>query len=183
MASKPAPGDLEKVRRFVNTRNIESGSEELASPGALARWFQEAGLAGADIRVTAADLRLALDVREALRTVLLANNDGPEDEAALETLNRATETAKFSLVFSGPHDVEYEPRAKGGPGAIGRLLSVVADSMSEGSWTRMKACSSDECHWAFYDHARNRSGKWCEMAVCGNRMKARTYRARAGDST
>jgi hypothetical protein len=32
--------------------------------------------------------------------------------------------------------------------------------------------------WAFYDHARNRSRTWCSMDACGNRAKARAYRAR-----
>jgi predicted RNA-binding Zn ribbon-like protein len=54
----------------------------------------------------------------------------------------------------------------------------VAAAMNDGTWSRLKVCMNDECAWAFYDHARNRSGKWCEMSVCGNRMKARAYRAR-----
>ncbi|MGH2778535.1 MAG: CGNR zinc finger domain-containing protein, partial [Actinomycetota bacterium] len=31
---------------------------------------------------------------------------------------------------------------------------------------------------AFYDHSKNRSGKWCTMRVCGNRAKTRAYRER-----
>ena len=37
----PAPGELEIVRRFVNTLDIESGTDELASPGALLGWLRE----------------------------------------------------------------------------------------------------------------------------------------------
>jgi predicted RNA-binding Zn ribbon-like protein len=51
--------------------------------------------------------------------------------------------------------------------------------MSDGSWQRVKACRADDCHWAFYDFSRNRSGTWCDMAVCGNREKVRSYRERA----
>ena len=69
-------------------------------------------------------------------------------------------------------------RSKGASAGLGRLLSIVAESMRAGTWERLKACESDECRWAFYDNARNRSGRWCDMAVCGNRMKARAYRAR-----
>jgi predicted RNA-binding Zn ribbon-like protein len=43
----------------------------------------------------------------------------------------------------------------------------------------MKACAlHDSCEWAFYDWSKNRSGTWCDMAVCGNRAKARAYRER-----
>ncbi|HEX6654657.1 MAG TPA: CGNR zinc finger domain-containing protein, partial [Candidatus Limnocylindria bacterium] len=30
----------------------------------------------------------------------------------------------------------------------------------------------------FFDRSRNRSGTWCTMAVCGSRMKSRSYRSR-----
>ncbi|MGH3007295.1 MAG: CGNR zinc finger domain-containing protein, partial [Gaiellaceae bacterium] len=43
---------------------------------------------------------------------------------------------------------------------------------------RLKACRAEDCRWAFYDRARNRSRHWCSMAVCGNRTKARTFRRR-----
>jgi predicted RNA-binding Zn ribbon-like protein len=42
----------------------------------------------------------------------------------------------------------------------------------------MKACDDEDCRWAFYDQSRNRSGKWCDMAECGNRHKVRRYRSR-----
>jgi len=48
----------------------------------------------------------------------------------------------------------------------------------DGTWARVKACVADDCQWAFYDSSRNRSGRWCDMAVCGNREKVRTYRSR-----
>lgn len=38
---------------------------------------------------------------------------------------------------------------------------------------RMKICS--HCGWLFLDRSRNRSRMWCDMAVCGNRIKARRF--------
>ena len=35
---------------------------------------------------------------------------------------------------------------------------------------RLKICPN--CHWLFLDRSRNRSRAWCDMAVCGNRVKA-----------
>jgi len=48
----------------------------------------------------------------------------------------------------------------------------------EGIWSRLKVCPNEACQWAFYDRSRNRSGRWCMMEVCGNRMKARSFRQR-----
>ncbi|KQV43377.1 MULTISPECIES: CGNR zinc finger domain-containing protein [unclassified Rhizobium] len=40
---------------------------------------------------------------------------------------------------------------------------------------RLKICPN--CQWLFIDRSRNRSRNWCDMAVCGNRVKAsRHYR-------
>ncbi len=62
---------------------------------------------------------------------------------------------------------------------MGTLLIPVAESIADGSWQRAKACRASDCMWAFYDRSRNRSGTWCDMAVCGNRTKVRAYRARS----
>jgi predicted RNA-binding Zn ribbon-like protein len=43
-----APGELEKVRQFVNTLDIEQGTDLLDSPPALDRWLRQAGLARTD---------------------------------------------------------------------------------------------------------------------------------------
>lgn len=59
---------------------------------------------------------------------------------------------------------------------IGQILAVVVEAAGDGSWQRLKACREHRCEWAFYDRARNRSGRWCSMAVCGTRSKMQTYR-------
>ncbi|TKA12045.1 hypothetical protein FCI23_09025 [Actinacidiphila oryziradicis] len=61
---------------------------------------------------------------------------------------------------------------------MGRLLSLTAPAGFHGTWRRLKICPSEHCQWAFYDHSKNRSGTWCQMAECGNRAKARAYRNR-----
>jgi predicted RNA-binding Zn ribbon-like protein len=63
-------------------------------------------------------------------------------------------------------------------GALGRVVAIVFRSMADGTWERLKACREGDCEWAFYDWSKNRSGAWCDMAVCGNRAKARAYRER-----
>lgn len=179
MAAAPAPGRLELTRVFVNTRDIDAGTDELVTQGDLARWLIDHELIpNAEADVTAQDLTDVLDVREAIRALLLANNDGESAPmASTAVLSRTARKARFSLVFD-PSGSSLRPEAPGAIGAVGTLLSIIADAMADGTWSRLKACRNDTCEWAFYDHARNHSRRWCDMAVCGNRMKARTYRAR-----
>ena len=48
-------------------------------------------------------------------------------------------------------------------------LGLIASDDTE----RLKICPN--CEWLFIDRSKNRSRTWCDMAVCGNRAKARLY--------
>ncbi len=74
--------------------------------------------------------------------------------------------------------LELEPLGTGIAAPLGRLLAIVVEAQAAGTWARLKACPAEDCHWAFYDASRNRSRTWCSMQGCGNRAKARAYRAR-----
>ena len=185
--SNPAPGSLETVRAFVNTRDVDDDIELLTGPAELAHWLAEQGLAqeGAKkLRATAADLRRAIELREALRAHLLAHHDQPLPADAAATLDRAASRARLTLRFKGPDETTLEPAADGVDGALGRLLAIVAGAIQDGTWQRLKVCPADTCQWAFYDASRNRSAVWCDMRVCGNRAKVRGFRerTRGGDT-
>ena len=171
----PAPGPLRLVQSFVNSRDVHSGNEALPGPDALRAWLGEAGLLRRGERVTMPEFRHATALREALRAATLANNGGPEDAGAVEVLNDLVTRSHLGVRFHGDHG-DIEPSAGGVDGALGWLLSVAIVSMIEGSWYRLKACR--RCRWVFYDHSKNRSGTWCSMSVCGNRIKSGAYRER-----
>ena len=179
--SNPAPGTLETVRAFVNTRDIEDGIERLSTPARLAAWLVEHGLADADggLEAGAAELRRAVELREALRAQLLAHHGEPAAEEAVATVDAAARRARLRVRFSGPDAVALEPEAEGVDGALGRLLAIVAGAIGDGTWQRLKVCPADTCQWAFYDASRNRSAVWCDMRVCGNRAKVRGFRERS----
>jgi predicted RNA-binding Zn ribbon-like protein len=182
VSSAAAPGRLELVRRFVNTRDVAAGQDALAPPAGLGDWLRGAGLLEASTGdPVAADRAHAVEVREALRAVLLANHDDQAAPAvAMRVLNGALRRARVSIAFSvtGPAQWTVEPASGEVDGAIGRLLSVVIEAMPAGTWRRLKVCASDDCRWAFYDRSRARSGKWCSMGACGNRAKQRAWRVR-----
>jgi predicted RNA-binding Zn ribbon-like protein len=50
--------------------------------------------------------------------------------------------------------------------------------MTSEELARVSSCGADTCRWLFLDTSRNHSRRWCDMKVCGNRMKARRFQAR-----
>ncbi|BCB76472.1 CGNR zinc finger domain-containing protein [Phytohabitans flavus] len=178
-SSSSAPGRLETVRRFVNTRDIEAGTDATATPPDLSRWLREAELLDARTEVTAAQVRQASTLREALREALVANHSGgPIPPDTIAVLNQVAARAQVTLSITADLGWVARPRAGGVEGALGTLVTIVADAMTDATWARLKICINDTCRWAFYDHSRARSGKWCSMRVCGNRAKQQTWRAR-----
>jgi predicted RNA-binding Zn ribbon-like protein len=170
-----APGDLALIQRFVNTADREAGTDDLGDPEALAAWLAAAGLAPAGERVDEAARERVVDLREALRALLLANHGGAPDAGAVATLDGA---GRLAVAFDAEGRAELVPAEGGVDGVAGALLAIVARAQADGTWPRLKACPADSCGWAFYDRSRNRSRTWCAMSVCGNRAKARSYRAR-----
>jgi predicted RNA-binding Zn ribbon-like protein len=175
---KTAPAPLRLVQRFVNSVDLENGQDELTSPEALREWLAERDLMDPRERVTQGDLKRAVDVREGLRALLLANAGLPLDAERVERLDAAVGRAGMRMRFRAGADPVLEPEATGVNGALARLMAIVAAAVEQGAWPRLKACHRDPCFWAFYDHSKNRSGRWCRMEDCGNIEKARAFRER-----
>jgi predicted RNA-binding Zn ribbon-like protein len=173
------------VQAFVNTLDIENGIEELQIPKDLQALLVRIGaLDEGAPPLGDVDLLRALEVREALRRLLLANNGVPVDPEALAALEASARAAHLSLAFAPEGQSSLSPQAPALDGALGRILSVVHDSMAAGTWPRLKACRRDVCHWVFYDRSKNRSSTWCAMSVCGNRTKKkRAYRRKLSTSS
>ncbi len=170
---QPAPGELALVERFVNTADFESGEDELGDAAKLAAWVRENGLANREF--DEADRLRVVEIREALRELLLANHGGEPAPEAIATLDRA---AALTVTFAPDGTARLLPACGGVDGVLTALLGIVARAQADGTWTRLKACPADNCLEAFYDRSRNHSRTWCDMSVCGNRAKARSYRAR-----
>jgi predicted RNA-binding Zn ribbon-like protein len=175
-----APGELALVQSFINSHydlEVDHGADLFATPAALGRWLARRGF-GAERSLTSADVRRAAAVREGLRALVR----GDAGARQLMELNAAAGGAAIEVRFA-----EAGPRLVAAPGgALDQALAVVvalaARAMVDGSWARLKVCPGQDCGWVFYDHSRNQSGRWCSMAVCGGRAKARAhYRRRRGE--
>ena len=166
--TEPAPGRLELVRSFANTVDPEHGREAMHSPAQLHDLLVELGLLERGTRVTSADLAAAHDLRDRIRALALANNGVPTDVSLDADLVVHVDDDGGAL-HAPAHDVGA---------ALAELVGIVYTATVDGTWPRLKACRRDVCRWLFYDRSRNRSGVWCSMAVCGNRTKTASYRAR-----
>jgi len=175
------PPDLEIVRQFLNTASLQDRREQFTTPGALHAWLTDHGLIGPEDPIDETDRLRACAFRESLRELAYANHGAPMDPHAGDSLAAAAHHARLSFAFeAGPRRLRLESTAAGLNAAIGGLLSIVYRAMTDGTWERLKACRKDSCRWAFYDKPKNRSGTWCSMATCGNRMKAQRRRERHG---
>ena len=176
---EPIPDNLELVRSFVNTIEMEPTGdiEELVSPDALVAWMESAGIPLGEA-LGERDLHAAIEFREALRALLVANSGGRVDEDAITVLRDAADEGLIRVQVDGDGRAVPQPAAPGVRALYARLLAAIADAQAAGTWERMKACASDTCQWAFYDSSKNRSRTWCSMEVCGNRAKTRAYRKR-----
>lgn len=175
-----APGDLAIVEAFVNTRDVEQGSDVFTDPPRLSRWLRGHGLPSSSERITSeADRRRVVAVREALRQLLLAHHDGvPAPSEATALLAREALACPVAVDFAVGKHAHLRPTGIGTSRTLATLFAIVFHAMHDGTWERLKACRNETCQWAFYDSSRNRSGKWCSMAVCGNRNKVASYRER-----
>ncbi len=173
-----APGELDLVRRFVNTIDFDTGTDELGSPATASAWLREQGWRA---RVGRAGLDELLEAREALRGVMGARGVSQEagTVAALDAIAR-----RHPLLVQVSSPDPLQPTSKAGVGAfLERILGLVAAARIDGSWERMKTCANDRCRWLFYDHSRNRSRTWCTMDICGAEAKMRAYRRRRAASS
>ncbi len=181
LGSREAPGRLEAVRAFVNTLDLEAGTDALAGPSELAEHFIAWRLMSPGRSLGATDMRMAIELREGLRTLLRAHNAQPvHTDPAVDVLNRVTAQAGLRPAMTYGESVGYHVLRGGGVGALGALVGIVYASEAQGIWTRLKACAADDCHWVYYDASRNRASRWCHMQLCGNRSKGQSFRARRG---
>jgi predicted RNA-binding Zn ribbon-like protein len=182
MDRETAPGALGLVQAFVNTADLEPGVEALSDPDELKGWLVGRGLMAPSQPANDADLKHAVAVRESIRGAIGANSGGSVYPVDVATLNGAVCASRLVPRFGPDGKARLEPRASGVEGALGRIVASVFGAMNEQDWTRLKLCDSSSCRWAFYDQSRNHSSRWCRMASCGNRQKAKRFRARAKKS-
>ncbi len=157
--------DEELLLAVVNSAPIVDGSPVDLLDGASGRTFsQRWGGTGDDDEV--AELRRA---RDALHSVIRG-----DDAAALEELATIVEGA-VRVPCVTADGVHWDLRG----GGLATEAVLAWSNVLSRSPGRLRACANAECNLFLVDHSRPGTAKWCSMATCGNRMKARSHAARS----
>ena len=167
------------VQAFVNTVDLEKDADLLEDPRAVGAWLLSAGLLERASQLTPRDVALARATRDSIRSLVISNGDSAPTVGELAPLQLLADASRPRLVVGADGALALEsPRGETVEDALFGLLLVIRRAQEDGSWSRLKICANPECRWAYYDRSRNQQGSWCDMAVCGNRLKNRQLRAR-----
>jgi predicted RNA-binding Zn ribbon-like protein len=185
------------VLDFTNTvdwRGTEREHDWLGDFTDLMAWCHRTGfLAEPDIeelarraaahpRQATAAVEQARALREAVAGLLRAVLDGrPPSPENLRSFNGylGRAFAQATLQASPDLDRPYRLELASGDNPLEdialRLAKKAADLLTGFNPARLKVCGNPECGWMFLDATRNASRRWCDMAGCGNRAKARRF--------
>ena len=175
------PAHLALVQAFLNSTDIEEGSDSFEDAEALRAWLDERAPPAAAGPLTESERRGLIEIREAIREIVAAHGV-VIPTAALETVARAARTASLVVAFDAEGQADLMPAGRGMDALVARLLADIASAQRTGTWRDLRICRRDVCRWAFYDASRNHSGVWCSMSICGNRVKSARLRRRRSNA-
>jgi len=128
----------------------------------------------ADPTGAAAAHRRAIELREALFRLFRAPRRPSPD--ALTTLNGELQrTSVFIQRRQGRYELVWRP-AFVVDGLLGAIARSAVDLLTSRELDHVRECAGDGCGWLFLDTSKAHRRRWCTMAVCGNRAKARRHR-------
>jgi predicted RNA-binding Zn ribbon-like protein len=177
-----APGRLELLQRFINSYNHDLPREwdRIGSGQRAQAWLRQKRLSAPGDRLSDADAARLRELREALRALAMANQEG-QPGAAADAIRRASDEAWLRVTIDDAGRTALEPTTRGSvDGAVATLLGILHEAQLTGQWSRLKGCR--RCGYAFFDRSKNRSAAWCAMSICGNRTKNRAYYRRRSTS-
>lgn len=179
---REAPAAARLIEAFVNTVDVELGTDGLDTPEQLSGWLTDQELLPPGGHVSPADHRLCLSLRAGLREELGAHVGDDPDPRIVEAAETSLESLplRVALRRSGPEGRALLPAPRTPPAreALGALAAAWSELLVTGEAARLKRCAEHACAWVFWDVSKNRSRRWCSMRVCGNRAKVRRYAER-----
>jgi predicted RNA-binding Zn ribbon-like protein len=164
------PADEAFLLDLLNTTPVVDGTvrDELADPTAARRWLRERGSPA-----TKGEAAALVEVRSILQKVVR----GEVGATALKPF-----LAGVALrPVAGPKGVAWRIESGDAPAAAMRAV-LAWDALRISNPGRLRPCANTECRLFLIDRSKPNTARWCSMAICGNRMKARRHyrRAQAG---
>jgi predicted RNA-binding Zn ribbon-like protein len=124
-------------------------------------------------------LGAALALREAIYRIfanVAAGDSVPaRDLAALNrALAQAPPRARIARAGAG-WAWQVAPAGPLAPALLAPVLWSAGDLLAGAARRDVRRCANDQCLWLFLDHSKGGTRRWCDMASCGNRAKARRH--------
>lgn len=155
---------------ILNSTPVINGvpADEFADAATAKERLASAGGVGTD-----AELRHVLEVRQLLQAVVRGERPPDVLATALRGVTRVPTItgSQITWTLNVPQERELAVRA-----------ILAWDAVAERSPGRLRACANSECRLFLIDHSKANAGRWCSMAICGNRMKARRHYQRMRDT-
>lgn len=151
-------------------RADEPAHDHLVEPADAAAFLASHAIPTPDVLPTEAQLAKLRRLRGHIR--ILADPAATDEAAWTATIDEALRTVTFRLRADGT----MLAAARGWDAVTDDLLPAALALARERG--RIRTCGNPLCRWLFIDRSRNGSRVWCEMAVCGNRMKVGRHRRR-----
>ena len=162
---------------LVNTRDAETGADALTSPADLLRFLRDhRDSYGRELTTT--DVEDVRALRGRLRGVF-TSGDIFGVVAVLNALLAESNALPQLTDHDGVWHFHFTPPESSlvahmaAEAAMG-LASVIRDHGLE----RLQVCAAVGCSRVFVDTSRNRSRRYCNPEICGNRTNVAAYRAR-----
>ena len=155
--------DQELLLDLLNTTPTADGvsSDQLGDRTAARAWAETHGGRG-----STKELHRVRDVRSALQGVVRGDESPTVLAPYVEGLRYRASATDEGLVWS----LEASPHERLATRAV-----LAWDGLHSKTPGRLRPCANDECTLFLIDRSKANNARWCSMAVCGNRMKARRH--------
>ncbi|MFD2078167.1 Conserved protein containing a Zn-ribbon-like motif, possibly RNA-binding [Actinopolymorpha cephalotaxi] len=171
-ARGPAAGAQEEealLLAVLNSCPVINGvpTDELADDDKAANWLATYGRTGSEV-----EREVVKDVRDVLADVVRGRLDASAVSSWLDRAGVRPRPASDGIGIRW--EILTDPDHEVG------MRSILAWSRLQHERPgRLRACENTECQLFLIDHSKANTARWCSMAVCGNRMKARRHYERA----
>ncbi|MEV5467185.1 CGNR zinc finger domain-containing protein [Streptomyces griseoincarnatus] len=154
---------MDTLLDLLNSRPLVNGEERdaLGDPAGGRRWARDHGGEG-----SLAELALLRETRDVLRDIVRGESSPAALSPLLEGVHQVPEITSAGLQWT----VKTPPHARL---AVEVVLAWAATEKHMPG--RLRPCANDECQLFLLDRSRANRARWCSMAVCGNREKARRH--------
>jgi len=163
--------DEDFLLALLNSTPVVHGlvTDDLADIGRARKWLTDAGGLG-----TEAERQHVVRARQALQAVV--RGEQPPEVLAQEISGVSSVPAIADGRVTWTLTVPAERRL-----AVRAILAW--DTLARQSPARLRPCANSDCRLFLIDRSKANAARWCSMAVCGNRMKARRHYERARDAS